>query len=92
MVMLLLVGLIASLITSIAVIGLVLLVVIYNNTKNKEIPNDDLITVPFSGYGGAGHGTGPAISLADLLRMQQIAQAAKDKETHKADVGGGQYL
>ena len=92
MVMLLLVGLIASIVTLVGTVGLVLLVVIYNNTKSKEITNDDIITVPFSGYGGAGHNAGPAISLNDLIRMQQIAQAAKEKETHKADAGGGQYL
>lgn len=91
MVMILLVGLIASLVTVMGTVGLVLLVVIYNNTK-KEILNDDILTVPFNGYGGGGHGAGQTVSLDSLMRMYQLAQAAKDKETHKADVGGGQYL
>jgi len=89
----LIVSCLAGFVASTVTIGLVLIIMIYNNTKEvkKEEDNDDLFTVPYSGYGGGG-GSGQTVTLGDLIKMSMASQAAKDKETPKADVGGGQYL
>jgi len=91
----LLVSLIAGITAATFTVILVFLVVIYNNTKEtikKEDDDDGIFTVPYSSFGDGGGGNRTTLTLGDLLRMQQAAQAAKEKETPKADVGGGQYL
>lgn len=92
MVVILLVGLISSLLTVVATVGIMLLINVNNNTKRKEVEDDSIITYPIGSYTGGGHSGGQTISLADLLRMQQYVQAAKEKDTHKTEAGGGQYL
>jgi len=95
--------LLASLIAAFTAVALtvviVLLVVIYNNTKlMKEKEDDGMFTLPYSNYSGGGNSGGTSLTIGDLIRMQQAAQAqreaeaAKEKSTTKADLGGGQYI
>jgi len=91
----LIVSCLAGLVGSVITIGLVFLVVIYNNTKEtpkKEEDDDGIFTVPYSGYGDSGSSNRTTLTLGDLIKMSMASQAAKEKETPKADVGGGQYL
>ena len=83
--------LVTGVVTIFFTLALVLLVVIYQNTKNNRVAEEDIVTIPYGGYPNSGHGGGNSISFADLLRYSAMAQASKDKETPKAE-HGGQYL